>query len=253
MADDRRAHPLPWYVKIDLLIVSNKFFKCIIINMNIDDDTLVFAESNTKNNNAINNEIAVLIDYIYLNFPLDHKKMKPLYENIKVPISFDSYKLFFYDKDDFYSDKNMIEYYKSSLIFVPYPHEDDKYIYGFKKKFNQLMLHGSKEQIRPVKKIHKYLIEHSPRELKIGDYKKLVVCNDTNYINKSVNGVRCLDWKLHCWKEYKIKKNKGVSLHDLIIAVHKIKCHKFQGWCNDIKCRIEEDGDTIKFHVQFYY
>ena len=226
--------------------------------MNILDDTLILAESNTKNNNknnnkASNSEIAALIDYIYLNFPLDHKKMKPLYEDIKVPISFDSYKLFFYDKNDYDSDKNMKEYYTSSLTFVPYPHEDDKYIYEFKKKLNLLFLHVSKEEERLVKKIHKYLTECSPRELKIGEYKKLVVYNDTNYINKSVNGVRCLDWKLHCWKKYIIKRNKGVTLHDLIIALHKIRCHKFQGWGVDVKCRIEEDGDTIKIYVQFYY
>ncbi len=155
-----------------------------------------------------------LIRYIYNQLPLNHDQMKKYYKNVKVPVSFDDH-----DKSNDYDT----DYYRSEVKFVNCKDKDNKYSYEFD---NELCM-SYYDDSPFIKTIHKYLTKRTPKKLKIGDFTSLHMFNECG-INKDARGVRYLDWRLYFWPEYDIDKESVITLHDLIIAVYKIRSHKFE-------------------------
>ena len=187
--------------------------------------------------NLSKEDLKELIRYIYLQFPLDHDKMKELYDDVKVPISFDDT-----EKDD--------DDYRSKLTFISNDNPDYAYIYQFDPDLSQSYF----GDCYFIKKLHKYLIKKSPRKLKLGNLDQLSVHNvHPRGINDDARGVRYMDWRLYFWRKYGIEKINGITLHDLIIAVYKVRSHKFEN-NYELYTGIENfsfDDDTLYLSLNF--
>ena len=182
----------------------------------ISNDKLVLGKSDedTKQN------LDYLFRYIYYQFILDHDKMKPLYKDVKVPVTYD-------DEDDYDYDCFCEDYdhakYRDNLRFLSNSKLDDKYIYRFDRGLRDRAYDNSEF----INQLHKYLSENSPKKLKLRKITSLSLSNKDG-VNDDARGVRFLDWKLHFWSTYDIAKENCISFHDLIIAAYKVKSHKFE-------------------------
>ena len=191
-----------------------------------------------KTENEIEHNLEQIIKYIYEYFPLDHDKMIKLYEDVKVPVSFD-------DEDDDDND------YRYDLTFVSYPKPDDKYIYKFN---DQLNFYGDVDDELYITEIHKYLAKYSPKRLRIKGIKSLYLSNHRG-VNSDARGVKMLDWKLHYWEEYGVGNDNDITFDQLIIALYKIRSHKFERWYETF-CRINStslDGTSLTLDLKFIH
>ncbi|AQN67967.1 hypothetical protein [Saudi moumouvirus] len=129
-------------------------------------------------------------------FPLDKKKMEELYKDIEI--------------DEENKHENNLNL-------------DSKYIY-------QLQLLPN-DDYKILQEIIQYVKDHGTKKLKICLSKKkdkitkLKLINE--YPNSRKSGVTELDRKLHRWPEFIVENKKGISLHDIIISVYKLKRSKF--------------------------
>ena len=171
-----------------------------------------------------------ILSYIYHQISLDHNKMINIYKHLDVPITFD-------DSND--SPNN--DYYRSKLTFENYKEEDDIYYYNIDDDLD-ICYYENKSMII---ELHNFLTEFSPKKLRIGNYTTMLLKNEQG-INKDARGVRYLDWRLYFWKEYEIEKESNITFHDLIIAAHKIRSHKFEN-NYELYCGIESWGGTDNF------
>lgn len=182
----------------------------------------------------IENNLEYLIHYIYNSFPLNHDEMISLYDDIDVPIKYD-------DNEKYDGNYN----YRYKLRFCNFCDEDDEYYYDFDNSD-----YASEEYDNSpfIEQINEYLSYNSPENLKILDVSKLDVCNGTGRY-KDVRGCRYLDWRLHFWECFYVSNPSGINLHDLIIAVFKIKCHKFENEYESFayisNFQIDDDSITI--------
>ncbi|AGC02399.1 hypothetical protein H012_gp049 [Acanthamoeba polyphaga moumouvirus] len=144
--------------------------------------------------------------------------MKKTYEQIQVENDYD-------DENNINVNPHINIPFESNLT------QDNKYFYKIRKETDEDYIDEGVDidyyykNKKLIRSLHQYLSNNSPKDLIITDIKKLKLINDQD-INKSVKGIRDLDWKLHCWFEYEIDKN-NITLHDLIIACYKIKSRKF--------------------------
>ena len=166
-----------------------------------------------KSDDEMKENMSEILFYIYNYFSLNYEKMKELYKDVEVPISFD---------DD---DSDIHDYYRSKLRFICCYDKDDTYIYEFDNN-NDVDI-DSYENQSLINEIHNFLLNNSPKKLHIGDFKKITIVNERG-INDDARGIRYLDWKLYFWNEFSIHKESGITLHDLIIAAYKTKSHKFE-------------------------
>ena len=184
-------------------------------------------KNNLNISNDDNNLMQDLMHFIYNSFQLDHDKMKPLYDHIDVPNTFDDDDSSFDDDNDEYIDKYAsIRGFNGDidLEFTDYHEEDDKYYYIY----NGITSHKYKNESF-IKEIYKYLSEKSPRKLRIFEGHNLLLINKSG-LNSYTGGCKYLDWRLHFWPEYKVSKKRRITLHDLIIGASKIKSHKFENF-----------------------
>lgn len=165
-----------------------------------------------KKSDDIKENLDLLLRYIYHSFRLDHDKMKPLYENVKVPVTYDFNEE--YDNDYYLNSK--LKLHNCSKV-------DGKYYYIFDEDDYDKEYY---ENSPFIEQLQEYLLKKSPKKLKIGDLINLRV-NNIVKPNKDIRGCRYLDWRLHFWDTYEKENLKGITLHDFIIGAFKIKSHKF--------------------------
>ncbi|AEQ60172.1 hypothetical protein [Acanthamoeba castellanii mamavirus] len=118
--------------------------------------------------------------------------------------------------------------------FEPNPVVDDKYVYKFDGDLSERY-----ENNKLTEKLHEYFTNNSPKNLKLDGVIKLTLINNDG-VNVDRRGVRDIDWKLHFWPEYVIYNEKNITFHDLIIACHKIKSHKFDRWYEMYRAKFDE-------------
>lgn len=167
-----------------------------------------------KSNYEMEQNLSEIIRFINYQLPLNHDAMKLLYDHIKVPVIFD-------DEDDDNYDHN--DYYRWNLKFVSNYEKDGEYIYDYDNDIN-IDCYENKELIIELRN---YLESKSPKKLHISNYNKIKIYNPHG-INHDARGVRFMDWKLHFWQSFKVHNDNGITLHDLIIATHKTRSHKFE-------------------------
>ena len=184
-----------------------------------------------KENEQLTN-LNLLVSYIYYSCQLNHQKMLKLYQDLKVPVNYD-------DEEDYDED------YRWELGFMNCTKKDHMYEYDFDLKF---IIDDENEFIKEVRE---YLQNNETRKLKIAGATELVVYNNHGTY-KTSRGVREMDWKLHFWPEFHVKKQNGISFHDMVIALYKVKSHKFEhGY--EMYCGVKdlEINDKISFEVEF--
>uniref|UniRef100_A0A6G6ADS4 Uncharacterized protein n=1 Tax=Borely moumouvirus TaxID=2712067 RepID=A0A6G6ADS4_9VIRU len=140
--------------------------------------------------------------------------MKELYNDVQVDYCFD------YIRDN---------YIYGEPKFISNEMEDNEYIYKFKNELDEVCFSEEDNNIELVRELHQYLVKEIPNNLILKNIHTIKLINDSG-INEEKGGVRDLDWKLHFWPEYIISSEDDLKLHDLIIAAHKIKSHKFETW-----------------------
>lgn len=186
----------------------------------IKNKTLNIGKSDEETKNIFDE----ILRFIYEQFPLDHDKMKVLYEHIKVPVDFD---------DEYDNDYEYNYYYRRNLKFVNHYIKDDDYIY----EFNKDICLGYYENDKLINELHSFLLENSPKKLCISNFKTITLTNN-NGVNHDARGVKFMDWKLYFWNSYPVGKDLNITLHDLIIAAYKIRSHKFENHY-ELFCGIE--------------
>lgn len=155
---------------------------------------------------TIKNNLKEIIKYIYYQCPLDYDQMKQIYKYIETDCEYDDYDLLYYE-------------FETNLM------QDNKYAYELIKDLDNTY---KNEEL--INELHNYLLlTKSPKKLRLNNIRQIQLINN-NGINKDSSGIRDLDWKLHFWDEYMINNDDNIRFHDLIIAVHKIKSHKFDNW-----------------------
>ena len=162
----------------------------------------------------IKSNLQDIIQYIYYQYKLDYNKMDKIYKHIESENDYDC----IYDRHK-----------PNNIIFENNPIEDNKYIY----KWNSYFWFDDNEDYykneKLINELHNYLCTNKLKDLKFNNINKMKLINDCGIYN-SIWEIRNLDWKLHFWNEYIINKKSSVRFHDLIIALYKIKSHKFDLW-----------------------
>ena len=164
-----------------------------------------------KSDKNLKNDITDILRYIYQQFPLDHKRMKKMYDHVKAPVNFD---------DDSDSDD---DYYRWKLKFVTNPKLDDDYIY----KFHDVIDIDYYENKTLIDELHNFLKKKKPEKLLLDEFDVIQLSNHKG-VNDDARGVKYLDWRLHFWTEYEVDNDPQITFHDLIIGAYKVKSHKFE-------------------------
>lgn len=178
-----------------------------------------------KKSDDIKKNMDDLFRFIYHAFSLDHDKMKPMYDHIKLTNSHDR-------------------------PFKSYEYEDGMYYYDYNGDDTRPNDDYNNESF--VQQIADYLSHKSPTELKIRGITDVFI-NNISGLNEDTRGTKYLDWRLHFWEEYEVNNPEGITLHDLIIILYKIKSHKFEYWYELFTCVKEvliEDG-CIRADLEF--
>lgn len=170
----------------------------------IEDDELQFGDLLEEMISKFND----LILYIYHQFSLDYESMKTLYEERYCSIDY-----------DYETSSSVVSKY---LKFDNHEEPDNKYKYIF---VDQLKEYHYKNE-RFINEIHKYLLKKPLKQLRFSNIKKILL-NNFYGKNNSVKGVRDIDWKLHFWEWFEISDANNIRLHDFVVALYKIKSHKF--------------------------
>uniref|UniRef100_A0A6G6ABG9 Uncharacterized protein n=1 Tax=Borely moumouvirus TaxID=2712067 RepID=A0A6G6ABG9_9VIRU len=216
-----------------------------------------------KKESEIRYNLKSIIKYIYCQIPLDYDKMKKLYKHVKVDCDYD------FKKDDDYDylgpdfmpnemqddgcvcefEHELDGFYFPGPDFMPNEMQDDEYVYKFKDELDEFYFPepylGEDINNELIREMHEFLIEKSPKKLILKDIRTIKLIKNKG-VNEDRRGVRGLDWKLHFWPEYIISSKRSLKLHDLIVALYKIKSHKFEKWY-EMFSRVSYD-DFIIFH-----
>lgn len=162
-----------------------------------------------ESSEIILHSLSDLIRYIYMSFKLDYDVMKKIYSNIDGSMNY-----------DFYTDENN-NYL--SINFSNSSDKDHKYSYFHQDKF----INCARYYDDFIEKIHTLLTVKSTQQLFFENISQITLLNTSGICSDS-RGVRDVDWKLHFWDSFTIESEKNISLHDFIIALYKIKSHKFE-------------------------
>lgn len=176
-------------------------------------------------NKNIKKNLYKILRNIQVCFPLDKKKMEELYKDIEI------------------DEENK---YENNL------NQDGKYIYQCNLLPN--------DDYKILQEIIQYVKENGTKKLKICFGKKKDKITKLKLINEYPNSrgskITELDKKLHRWSEFIVENKKGISLHDIIISIYKLKRSKFT--LNEYVYKINElyllnfaDGHEITMVITF--
>ena len=159
---------------------------------------------------TIKNNLDDIIRYIYDQYYLNHNKMVKLYDHIE------------------FDNNNNNNNYANNIIFKNNPVEDKKYVFLFDDLLNiDILGDCDYKNKKLIIELHNYLILNKSFDLILNNINKVKLINNSG-MNKNYYGSTYLDLKLHYWDQYIINNNdKSIRLHDLIIALYKIRSHKF--------------------------
>lgn len=172
-----------------------------------------------------------LLIYIYYNIELDYEKLS---------------KRLNYDPS--VSDSDFYRYGPYGCKFK-YRHGiyDCRFSYKIEEEYNEcLEVFSPNHEL--IEGLHTYIQTHGARKIKFTGINNLIV-NNTRGVSFDMRGTRGLDWLLVSHPTFTVTRPNCISLHDLIIACHKTKSHKFENRFESVLGpeKIVLNGDTLEF------